>query len=172
VRLQFVYGLNCSIIMALLGLPMNAPPELKEKPWLVLPARRLLLGRGLIGAVLLMNLQCALAFLLYPQGYAAQFELSGVPGEAAIRGIGVLFVMWNVPYAAALWHPHRQRLALQLAVIMQTIGLLGESAITLTLPPVHSLLRLSLSRFILFDALGLLALLLAVWLTKKISCRL
>jgi hypothetical protein len=29
-----------------------------------------------------------------------------------LRGIGVLFLMWNVPYLVALWHPIRHRISL------------------------------------------------------------
>ncbi len=51
------------------------------------------------------NLECALVFLLSPAQYTAGFELSGVAGEAAVRGMAVLFVMWNIPYIVALWQP-------------------------------------------------------------------
>jgi len=50
---------------------------------------------------------------------------------------------------------------------MQTIGLLGESIIYLSLPLVHDLLRALISRFIVFDALGLLLLILAALLTRR-----
>jgi hypothetical protein len=128
---------------------------------------RLNLSRLLIGVVLLWNVQCAIAFLLWPGRYAAGFELSGTEGEAAVRGVGLLFLMWNVPYAVALWHPQRHRLSLFEATAMQAIGVVGESLILITLPVGYANLASSLSRFILFDALGLLALILAVWLTTK-----
>ncbi len=50
-------------------------------------------------------------------------------------GMGVLFLMWNVPYAVALWHPLRHRISLYEALAMQAIGLLGESLIYLSLSP-------------------------------------
>jgi hypothetical protein len=41
-------------------------------------------------------------FLAVPQQYIASFELNGPPGEGTLRGLGLLFLMWNVPYAMAL----------------------------------------------------------------------
>ncbi len=109
-----------------------------------------------------MNLQCALAFLFWPQNYVSGFELSGPLGEAMVRSMGVLFLMWNVPYAVALWNPLRYRTSLYEAVAMQTIGVVGESGIYLALPAVYAIARASIARFIFFDALGLLALLVAL----------
>ena len=128
--------------------------------------RSLWIARVCIGAVLLANVQCAVVFWWSPQIYAPTFELAGVSGEAAVRGIGVLFLMWNVPYVIALWHPRRHRVSLWEAVAMQTIGVAGETFIALTLPPGYVTLRASLTRFILFDGSGLAALLLAAWLSR------
>lgn len=125
---------------------------------------RLWSSRLLIAVVFIWNVQCAAAFLVSPAPYAAGFELEGSTGEAMVRGMGVLFLMWNVPYAVALWHPIRFRVALSEALAMQSIGLLGESLIFLTLPPANSLARASITRFIGFDAAGLLLLLAAAWL--------
>jgi hypothetical protein len=130
------------------------------------PSTNLLLARLAILLVFLWNVQCALAFLFWPGRFAASFELSGTPGEAALRGLGVLFLMWNVPYAVALWHPLRYRISLYEATAMQAIGLLGESLIWLSLPPAHEALQASLLRFIAFDGAGLVLLLLAVWLVS------
>jgi len=128
---------------------------------------RLTIARVLIGAVLVMNVQSALAFFLNPARYAPAYELVGVPGEAAIRGYGVLFLMWNVPYWVALLHPQQHRTSLYEAVAMQTIGLIGESFILWGLPEEHATLQISLTRFILFDGGGLAALLWATLLTRK-----
>ena len=65
------------------------------------PVLRLNLARLLIAAVLLMNVQCAVLFLVLPGPYAAGFDMPGPLGEAMLRGMGVLFLMWNVPYAVA-----------------------------------------------------------------------
>lgn len=80
--------------------------------------KRLWLTRLLIISVIVWNLQAALAFLLAPAIYAPTFELSGVPGQAAVRGIAVLFFMWNVPYLLAAWHPRRNLLSLKEAMLM------------------------------------------------------
>ncbi len=128
---------------------------------------RLNLARGFIGLTILWNLQAAIVFLLWPERYTAAFELGGAAGAAALRGIGVLFLMWNVPYLVALWHPVRHRISLYEALAMQTIGLVGEGIIYLTIPVIHAALRASVSRFIAFDALGLVLLLLAAWITRR-----
>ena len=132
---------------------------MSEKP-------RLWLARVLIVFVTAWNLQAALVFILWPEHYAPGFELTGVPGVAAVRGTGILFVMWNVPYVVALWHPQKYRLALGMALAMQFIGLVGESLILATLPQEHALLRASITRFIIFDGGGLL-LLAAVFLLVR-----
>ena len=116
--------------------------------------------------MILWNLQAAFVFLIWPERYTAGFELQGMPSEAMLRGFGVLFVMWNVPYAVALWNPIRHRISLYEALAMQTIGLVGEGAIYLSLPGAFDLLRASISRFILFDLVGLILLLVALFLTR------
>jgi hypothetical protein len=122
---------------------------------------RLTFARLLTGLVLLWNVQCALSFLLWPERYAPGFELSGAPGAAAVRGMGVLFIMWNVPYALATWHPLRYRVSLYEALAMQSIGFAGETLIYLNLPAVHALARSSIGRFMFFDGAGVILLLLA-----------
>ena len=129
--------------------------------------RRLLLPRLCIGVVLAWNVQCALAFLIAPATYASGFGLDGVSGQAAVRGIGLLFLMWNVPYAVALWHPLRHRVSLYEALAMQAIGLLGESLIFSSLPAAQALARASLLRFVAFDAAGLVLLIVACIVTKQ-----
>jgi hypothetical protein len=127
---------------------------------------RIWLGRLLIAAVIAWNLQAAIVFLISPTTFVSSFELSGVPGAAALRGVAVLFVMWNVPYLVACWQPRRHRLSLWEALAMQGLGVLGETFILLNLPPGHTLLAGSLLRFIVFDAAGLPALGAALLLTR------
>lgn len=127
---------------------------------------KLILARVLIGVVLLVNVGCALGFLIRPGAYTAGFELSGEVGEGVLRGMGVLFLMWNVPYAAALWHPLRNKISLYEAVVMQAIGLIGETFIYASLQEAHPIVGSSLARFMAFDTLGLFLLLGAVWLTR------
>ena len=135
--------------------------ELKGKDWPLGAAR------FLIAAVIGWNLQVAYVFLLSPENFLSGFELSGLPGEAAVRGMAVLFVMWNIPYLVALWHPRRYRLSLFEAIAMQTIGLLGESFILSTLGAEHARLHSSIIRFIAFDAAGLVFLVVAFLLSRK-----
>ncbi len=134
-------------------------------------ARRTWIARILIGLVFFWNIQCALAFILWPERFSPGFELSGAPGAAAIRGLGVLFLMWNVPYAVALWQPVRQRWSLYEAIAMQGIGLVGESLIFAGIPVAHSLARSSILRFIAFDAAGLLILLAALLISRVAQFR-
>ena len=123
-------------------------------------------ARALIGLVFLWNIQCAAAFLASPGAFAAGFELTGAPGEGMIRGLGILFLMWNVPYAVALLDPVRRRVSLYEAFAMQAIGLAGESLLLASLPAGHAALRMSVTRFIWFDGAGLALLALAAVLGR------
>ena len=129
-------------------------------------AFRIWTARLLIALVVAWNLECALVFLLNPGVFAPGFELAGIPGAAAVRGFAVLFVMWNIPYLVALWHPQRHRLSLWEALAMQTVGVIGESFILFSLPAGHAILYASLLRFITFDASGVVALLGALLLAR------
>ena len=124
------------------------------------------LARLLIGLVFFFNVQCAIAFLAAPQLYAASFELNGPPGEGMLRGLGLLFLMWNVPYAVALWNPARQRTSLYEAIVMQAIGVIGETLLLATFPAGagHAAIGASVGRFIIFDGSGLILLVLAAFL--------
>jgi len=123
----------------------------------------MIIARILIGLVFLVNIQCAGIFLLNPSPYLAGFGLEGAVGEQTIRAIGLLFVMWNVPYAFALANPEKHRISLIEAVIMQAIGLIGETSILLVGGPHPSPIESTLKRFIMFDGIGLVFLLMAVW---------
>ena len=129
--------------------------------------RKLWLSRLLLFLVTAWNVQAALVFIFTPKVFVPAYELSGVAGEAAIRGAGVLFLMWNVPYLFALWNPIRYKLALIFALLMQLIGLIGESFILSTLAADHAVLRASVLRFIAFDGGGLFLLSLAYLLVKN-----
>ncbi|MFC2055115.1 hypothetical protein ACFLV7_12610 [Chloroflexota bacterium] len=128
--------------------------------------RRKWLGRVLIGTVLFINVQCALLFLLIPKVYVPGFELEGGAGNFYVRGIGLLFLMWNVPYFVAVLDPLKYRVSLYEATVMQAIGLVGETLLLLSLPVGHLALHNTVRRFILFDAVGLVLLLLTVWVTR------
>ena len=132
---------------------------------------RLWLTRLLIGAVLFFNLQCAAAFLANPSAYMAGFGLSGEAGASMLRGMGLLFVMWNVPYAFACYHPVKYRVSLIEAILMQAIGLLGETWILFSTDYQNPLINSTVLRFIVFDGGGLVLLLLAFLLTNPKKTR-
>jgi hypothetical protein len=124
-------------------------------------------SRILIGIVTFFNLQCAFLFLFRAADYTPGFELSGAVGNAMVQGMGLLFVMWNVPYVVALIHPLNQRISLIEAVIMQGIGVVGETLLLLTLPEVHPVLASSVTRFIIFDGSGFILLFVALLLIQR-----
>jgi len=127
---------------------------------------RFWLSRLLVAIVAFWNLQAAFVFIFVPHRFVRAYELSGAAGETAIRGVGVLFLMWNVPYLFALIDPLRYRLALTLSLLTQTMGLMGETYIYFTLPAGHVILAGSILRFIAFDGAGLVLLAIS-WLTVK-----
>jgi hypothetical protein len=113
--------------------------------------------------VVFMNLQCALNFLLTPSQFAPAFELSGIPGDVAIRGFAILFIMWNVPYVFALINPIKYKISYLEAIFMQAIGLIGEYLLTQSIPAIHTVLQDSIQRFIIFDGIGLILLIAGFW---------
>jgi hypothetical protein len=131
--------------------------------------RRLWLARLLIAIVFFINVEVGLEFVIRPQVFAPGFEVSGVVGATIVRAIGVLFLMWNVPYAFAAYHPVNHHTSLYEALIMQTIGLVGESYILWSLPAGHPAAAATITRFIAFDGSGLVALLIAFALTYKLK---
>ena len=126
------------------------------------------------GIVFLINVQCAAAFIADPGGYAGAYELGGVAGEAAVRGLGIAFLMWNATYPAFIVRPDRFLGLGWIIVAQQVIGLIGESLMRAQLPPGHDLLAAAIDRFVLFDAIGLvilvgcmIALTIALWRRAK-----
>lgn len=93
------------------------------------------------------------------------YELSGEVGRAVIVGYGILFLMWQVPYFFAIFDPVKHKVSLISAVIMQAIGMVGESLLYPTIPLEHKVLRGSVMRFIVFDGVGLVLLVTALFLT-------
>mgnify|MGYP000865353625 FL=1 len=130
---------------------------------------KLWVARLLIAAVIGWNLQAAIFLLANPAQSAKAFQLTGVPGEAAVIGVAILFLMWQVPYLFALAHPLRFKLSLIQALIMQAIGLLGESLLLSRISPDYPSLRVSITRFVIFDAAGLVLLLAALLLVRLCS---
>lgn len=124
-------------------------------------------ARIAVALVFALNVQCALQFVLWPEAFAGAYELSGVAGEAAVRGLGVAFLMWNATYPAVIASPRRFRALYVVVLVQQAIGLVGETAILLGLPGGHEVLAASILRFIAFDAVGLVLMTAAfAWLRK------
>lgn len=104
-----------------------------------------------------------------PKLYMGGYELSGEVGRAVVVGYGILFFMWQVPYFFAVFDPVKQNISLISAVLMQTIGLVGESLLYRTIPLEHKVLRGSVMRFIIFDGAGLVLLLAALGLSLGLA---
>lgn len=113
-------------------------------------------ARLTVGIVFLLNVQCAVSFLLFPENFTARFELSGTAGQAAIQGIAVAFLMWNATYPLVIIDPCRYRTLFGVVLVQQGIGIVGESWIYLNVYADHSMLASSIARFVLFDAIGLI----------------
>lgn len=127
------------------------------------------LVRLVVGVVFFFNVTCALAFIARPGDYAPAFEVSGIPGEILVRGMGILFLMWNATYPPVLVRPDRQRTLFAVVLAQQAIGVVGETAMWATLPPGHPALWATGLRFILFDGAGLVAMGLAFgWMIWKL----
>ena len=124
------------------------------------------LARLALAVVFFFNVSCALAFIARPEAYAPGFEVSGVAGEALVRGMGILFLMWNVTYPLAIWHPRRYRWLFLIVIVQQAIGLAGETWMLLTLPPSHTALAATGYRFVAFDGGGFVALLVTLALMR------
>lgn len=127
------------------------------------------IARVLIGLVLGMNLACALDFIARPKLYLSSYELSGEVGRAVIIGYGILFLMWQVPYFFALYHPGKFRVSLIQAILMQTIGFVGEGLLLRTISSGNAVLRGSVLRFIWFDGGGLVLLIIALILVSVVD---
>lgn len=117
-------------------------------------------ARILVAIVFLFNISCAIQFILYPDQFSPSFNLSGEAGKVVIQSLGLLFIMWNVPYAFAIIHPRKNYIALTSALIMQAIGVIGESWIYANIITL-SMAKNSLIRFIWFDTGGLILLIFA-----------
>ena len=96
--------------------------------------------------VFLLNIQCALGF-----------ALEGPAGLAAIRGIGVAFLMWNATYPVFIVAPRKFKVLGWVVIVQQVVGLVGESFILVSIASMSGmeLLRSSILRFIIFDGAGL-----------------
>lgn len=119
----------------------------------------------LISIVFVLNIQAGIDFYFNPHKFTAAYELTGIPGEISVAGVGLLFIMWNIPYFFALYNPIKFKISLIQANIMQMVGVIGEIALLFRFShEQHPQLTNSLLRFIIFDSVGLLLLFLALLL--------
>lgn len=112
-------------------------------------------ARIAVAVVFVVNVQCALGFVVDPGTYASAFEQHGAAGYAAMQGLGVAFLMWNATYPPAIVDPVKHGALFAVVLVQQAIGLVGETVIAATLPAGHDVLAESIQRFIAFDAFGL-----------------
>ena len=107
--------------------------------------------------VFVVNVQCALSFIIWPDAFVQAYQLEGISGQAAVAGIGVAFLMWNVTYPAVIFRPDSFFSLGVIVLIQQLVGLIGECFIWSQLPSVgFELLSSSIARFVLFDGAGLI----------------
>lgn len=125
------------------------------------------LARFVVGAVFVINVSCALAFLLRPDRYAPGFELTGVQGRIMVQAMGILFLIWNATYPLVVINPHRYRTLFAVVLAQQTIGVLGETWLLASLPVGHPSLWATGVRFIVFDGVGLLGMGILFWLLGR-----
>jgi len=129
-------------------------------------AWRVWFARAAVGAVFVVNVWCALAFILDPASYVAGFELAGVPGTVVVQSFGILFLMWNATFPPVIWDPSKHRTLFGVVLAQQAIGVIGEIALWSTLPTGHDTLLATGLRFLRFDAVGLAAMAVAFLLTR------
>jgi hypothetical protein len=125
------------------------------------------LARAVVGLVFFFNVTCAIPFIAWPDRYAHGFEVSGVPGQALVRGMGILFLMWNATYPPVLVQPEHNRTLFLVILAQQAIGLAGETWMWVALPAGHAALRATGLRFIAFDGAGLVGIGLVYWLLQR-----
>lgn len=118
--------------------------------------------RACFALVFIVNVQCAFSYIFMPESFAGGFQLSGIEGAVAVQGIGVAFLMWNATYPAFIARPQRFCVLGVVILFQQAIGLVGESMIYLSLPEFgYAQLAHSITRFIVFDAIGLVFMMLS-----------
>lgn len=122
---------------------------------------RHVIARILIVLVFASNMYCALSFFITPGAFTDAYQLSGEGARAAIAGIGVAFTMWNVTYLPLIVFPYRFKVLFVVVLVQQIIGLAGEAWIYQGLGLSQAILASSIMRFIIFDAIGLVLLLIA-----------
>lgn len=126
-----------------------------------------IIARILILLVFASNMYCAISFFLTPEAFTSAYQLSGEGAAAAIAGLGVAFAMWNVTYIPLIVFPYRFKVLFIVVLFQQIIGIAGETWIYQSLGISQALLASSIMRFIIFDAIGLVLLVIAFLLSGE-----
>lgn len=120
---------------------------------------RSVLAGILYAAVFVSNLCCIIPFLVHPEDYIGSYEVCGSNGAvAAIQGFGVAFAMWNVTYPFFIFRPRKDMTLGLIIIVQQAVGLIGELYIRHGLPQGLTSLPSAITRFVWFDAGGLVLL--------------
>lgn len=119
-------------------------------------------------AVFVVNVQCAISFIVAPEVHMASYALSGQSGIVVMRSIGITFLMWNATYPAVIWNPSRNRTVYIIVLVQQVIGLIGESLLCISVMGQSDVLVSSLLRFIIFDGCGLVLMAIGFVLVSRI----
>lgn len=106
--------------------------------------------------VFVVNVQCAVSFIVDPDSYLTGFQLAGTSGAIAVQGLGIAFLMWNVSYPAFIISPRRFTALGVVILVQQLVGLLGELWLHTRIPAGFDALIASIDRFIVFDGVGLI----------------
>ena len=77
--------------------------------------------------VFIVNIHCAISFIVDPGPYAWNFGLRGDSGNFAVCGLGIAFLMWNATYPVFIALPNRFKVVGGIVLAQQLIGLIGES---------------------------------------------
>ena len=117
--------------------------------------------------VFIVNIHCAISFIVDPGPYAWNFGLRGDSGHFAVRA----FLMWNATYPVFIALPNLFKVVGGIVLAQQLIGLIGESLLLPYLPHASFLFAASIMRFIEFDAFGLLIMTIAFVLLCVFSYR-
>ena len=143
-----------------------APEEYAPRPRKRLsPRKAAWIARVAVLAVFILNVMCAIQFILEPVRYATAYGLPGTQEAGAmVAGLGVAFLMWNVTYPAVIVSPTRFRVLYVVVLTQQLVGLVGESCILANLVGAGlggGLMAAGIIRFVAFDAGGLVVMLVA-----------
>jgi hypothetical protein len=134
---------------------MSTPASNTQQP----NAKALWFARIAVLVVFILNVTCAVQFILWPESYAPAYGLPSTPESAAmVAGLGVAFLMWNVTYPAVIANPARFLALFVVVLVQQAVGLAGESYIWAQLIAQglgDGRMAAGIMRFVIFDAGGL-----------------